>query len=113
MFGVDKMGHDVLAPQFRRGGRVDIDRTPTPGRDPEFEMALASTKMSVRADNDLLSKLRQQAVVELNRSSSRPPQEGEVRGYIDKEINRIALSKTEKGRRAAAESASRSAVLRT
>jgi hypothetical protein len=112
MFGVNKEGYDTLAPQFRRSGRRDVSGGPTPGRNPELEMALDSARSSLQKDAKRMSDMRQQAFMELSRQSSRPPQEGEIQEFIKKEIERRALRMVEIGQKETGTMASRAGILR-
>jgi hypothetical protein len=114
MFGVNRFGEDVLAPQFRQGpGSNRGTRDPIPNRDPEYEMALMSTKMAMQKNKQFQSDLRERATHVLSRNMARHPQENEIQIFIEKETERLARERVEKGIQERSVEASRSGVLRT
>lgn len=114
MFGVDRSGRDVLSPQFRKGGsRPDASTGPLIHRNPEQEMALASTLQALKSDKKLLSDLRREITLKIEREKGHSPQESEVVPAIQAALKEKAEYLVERSRQMMSEEASRSSVLRT
>lgn len=113
MFGVNKEGQDILAPQFRKGGASGMQRSePLLHRDPEHEMAVLSEKVSITKSAKIMNDLRQRATELLSRNNTRHPQESEVQKFMELEVDRLADERVKQHKKEMAEMASRAAVLR-
>lgn len=123
MFGVNKEGHDVLAPQFKKGkqekkgahkeyAHVEAKHPRKSLGSVELDMAFETARSSILKNHDTLARFRHEAEVEVSKKmgvASLP----DIQRLVDEKVDRLAMKYIDIGRDAEATAASRSGVLRT